>query len=347
MSKAKLKNEILTPEQEAEIIAAKEIKYEKYLWKLARIGYRKYLKANEDLIKEKVTKIAKEARRKIRNREIFASGMMSMIVASFGLNIDWKPSVYSKNFNGLIMLGIIPENDPGRDNYYNGVVAYLSTAAVRTRLLISSTHWDAFIALIGGPRDPLGTPPGTNSTPGTWNYIYPLQSNKPTRTIPLTTAKKAIIKAINIAIHNMYADIPDNVIIQADTDALHIVPKADHQDPTAPEKITALAYPVVEDLGGGKIRVKTKKSSSAKRGSKLNDAVEIEFSYVLVDARTGVIPATVPAGATILTVSEANIVITLPDAALGMRIVLFARWIYVKHPDKSGGYGVSGNDIVT
>jgi hypothetical protein len=348
MSKAKL---TINPEsKEVRKLADPKAWHEEYLFKKNWKADEKAEADSQRAKKDDAKKTDDDSRKKISNGETLGCLIATIIVSSFGFNNDNEEPTISEKFRGLIILSIIPEDDAGRDAYYNGVVGYLIPAVV-TRLLISAAHLTAFTNLIGPARSFTGTPPNTNSTPGTWNYIYPLQSNKATRTTTLTTAKKAIIKAINTAIHNMYADIPDNVIIPADTAALNIVPKANRQDPTDPAKITALVIPVVEALGGGKIRVKSKQSASAKRGKKLNDAVEIEFSYILVDARTGAIPATVPVtippSVTVLTVSEANVVITLPDTALGMRIVLFARWIYVKHPDKSGGYGTSGNDIVS
>jgi hypothetical protein len=303
-------------------------------------------KVKQSAKKDELNRIENQEKRKIRNGETVSCLMMTILVSTFGFNNEADKSEIFKNFNGAIILNIIPTTDGGRDTYYNEVIAYL-TPAVLLRLHILPAHFTAFSELMGPDRSSTGTPPGTNSTHGTWNYVYPLQKIKGTTTEELTTAKDALIIEINAAIHVMFADISDNSITPADTTALHITPKADHKAPQeTPAEITALVYPQVIALGGFKVNIKSRQAANAKRGKKLNKAVSIEHSYVLVAAGAP-IPSTVPEGATVIVVTKADFILELTSAAAGMRIVVFSRWIYPSHPKQSGGYGNSGNDIVS
>src|ERR1019366_5893064 len=114
-------------------------------------------------------------------------------------------------------------------SYFNGSLSYL-TPAVQTRLHIDPLKFAVFSGLMGGPRLPTGTPPNTNSTPGTWNYSFPLEKSSASRTTPLVESKDGLIVSIKAAMRNMYADIPDNALLPIDTTTLHIVPKSQHAD---------------------------------------------------------------------------------------------------------------------
>lgn len=337
MGKSKIKKEM----------AVENNFYESYLSEEESNADAKSQLDSQHVKNEEVTKSDNEKRKKIRHQETFLSRMMTILFASFGFNISLKQPIHSQSFDGIIILSIIPNTDAGRDTYYNSINGYLTTT-VRTRLGINAAKFTVFTNLIGGPRVITGTPPNTNSTAGTWNFVYPQQKIKATTTETLTIAKDGLIVSIDAAITDMFSDIADSAITATDTSNLNIKPKsARKKAQLTPEKITELIYPVVESQGGLQVLIISKQAASAKRGKKLNKAVSIELSYVLINAITGVIPTTVPDNATVITVTKTRFLLELDSSAAGMRIVVFARWVYPAHPKQSGGYKNSGNDIVS
>ncbi len=249
---------------------------------------------------------------------------------------------YTNSQIRIIVLLMFPAKDVDFNTYVNAVQGYLTPAA-QTRLHIDSVKFGVFATLMGGPAIPGGTPPGTNSTPHTWNYVYPLEKNSATFTHPLQDEKVLIEGQLKVAIRNMWTDVPDSVITITDTTVLHLVKRADHADPTPePEKIDVLVKIALDPVGGGNVWCDFTKMTGG--GGKLNDFVQIEIAYSLIPINA--VPP-VPSPATSaqctnhLTVSTSHYLLELGEVAMGMKLVLFARWVYVKHPKQSGAYGVS------
>jgi hypothetical protein len=247
----------------------------------------------------------------------------------------------------LIILIVFPIKDADLDGYFNNARAYLTTASVQTRLHVDADKFATLNGLMGGDRTFTASPPNTNGTPDSWNYVYPLEKSKATFTHPLKTWKDKLAVKIKAAFMDIFSDIPDSAIKQVDTDNLFIKPKSQRKKRTnTPTQITEKAYPMLIPLGGGQMRVLTHKEKKSKRGAKLNRRVEIEIIWILVERndKITVLPSDCPNKQVI---STANFVLNLGAEAGGMRLVLFARWIYVKHPKQSGGFGTGANNIVT
>jgi hypothetical protein len=261
----------------------------------------------------------------------------------------------NKKANGLtngqiryIILTIFPSRDDSLDAYFNNVLGYF-TSAVQTRLHVDSVKWGVFTGLMGGPRLPTGTPPNTNSTPGTWNYVFPLEKSSATRTTPLVVSKDELIVSIKAALRNVYSDIPDSALTPTDTTVTHIVPKSQHADRgPEPEEITILVTIKLDSLGGGKEEVLFLMPNGDIAMPFLNANVEYSYSLIPMNA---VPPVPVPATSAQCDFkdvsSTARLILNLGEAAVGMKIVMFARYVYIKHPTKSGGYGAGVPDIIS
>src|ERR1035437_629826 len=286
--------------------------------------------------------INKEKKRKNLNGEDLAGRIFSGINATVGIPEDvqeMRSSVFNIELMIIILL-IFPTKDIELDTYFNSVFAYL-TPAVLLRLHITVANFTTFSDLMGGPRTPVGPPPGTNGTAHTWNYVYPLEKAKATHTGDLKTEKQTLKVQIKAAILVMYADIPDNAIILLDTTTLGITKKANRKKAVKdPAKITVLVVFGITALGGGQMRITCRTATDAKRNSKLNRYVNIEISYSLIE-RTGIAPATAAACTYKTVITKANYILELGEDAAGMKLVLFGRWVYTKHPTKSGSYGSS------
>lgn len=110
-----------------------------------------------------------------------------------------------------------PSRDGDFDNYANSKYAYLK--ANEARLGINSA---GILAILGPPPTPAGPPPGTNATPGTWNYVYPLESNPETFTHPLKLQKDSLRAQLETAFRTVYGDIPQSVLTADDRTALNL-----------------------------------------------------------------------------------------------------------------------------
>ena len=262
----------------------------------------------------------------------------------------------AKNENGysnsqirsIIMLTIFPNADGMLNKYFNTVQGYMTTA-VQNRLHIDPEKFATFATLMGGPAIPTGTPPGTNSEPGTWNYVYPLESTKATFTHPLKNQKDALVTSVKAAVRAMYTDVPDSAITITDTLTLHIQPKSDRKDPTPePPEIKIIPGIAINSLGGGKEElVFTLPTGDI---AKPSADVDIEIAYSLVPIG-GTPPAVPPATSIDCTnhqvISAARFTLSLGETAVGMQLVLFARYVYVKHPKQSGAFGAAKTVVVS
>jgi hypothetical protein len=244
-----------------------------------------------------------------------------------------------------IILAIFPTKEADIDVYFNKVMGYLNSSTVRSRLKITTGTYNAVVALIGGPRLPDGTPPNTNSTPETWNYVYPQATTDGISNSTLITEKDALVIEIKAAINKMYGDIPDNVIIPDDTKTLGIKPKSDRSARTLPPEIITTPVVSMESLGGEKIAAKFFKATGIKRASKINKKANIETVYSIIKI-DGVSPATAGDCTDKVTLTKANSVLSFPGKS-GYKIVSFSRWIYSKHPALSGGFGNAVTCIIT
>ena len=240
-----------------------------------------------------------------------------------------------------MVLGIFPNTQSDKNIYYNSVLAYITPAAVQTRLKIVAAKFTTFKNLIGDPPSPTGTPPNTNSTEHTWNYVFPLAENVSTSTKPLRDERVSMITLIENALYDVYSDIPDSVIKETDTLNLGIKPKSDRKKPTLePALITSLVVIGLKALGGGNVQTTCRTSSDNKKASKLNENTDIEFAYSLI-APGETPPATADECKVKAVVTKAKDVLELGEAAVGKKLVLFARWVYTKHKTKSGKFGTS------
>ncbi len=243
----------------------------------------------------------------------------------------------------IIILAIFPTREGDLDAYFNNVQGYLTLAATRTRLGVDATKFATFNGLMGGPRLPTGTPPNTNSTPHTWNYVYPLEKDYTTKTKPLVDEKDELIVSIKAAIRDVYSNIPDANLLPVDITTTHIVPKANHADPTPePEEIVITVGITLTPLGGGKMEAVFTTPTGAIAMPFLGVTIQIAYSIIPINATPPVpSPATSGACAVHDVISTARHIFDLGETAIGMKMVLFARYVYIKHPKKSGGYAES------
>lgn len=247
----------------------------------------------------------------------------------------------------IIILMVFPNKDVDLDSYFNQAYSYLANAGIRSRLHIDVDNYTALVDLMGGPRDPLANPPNTNGTPGTWNYVYPLEKAKGTFTHPLKTEKDKLIIQIKAAFATIFSDIPDSAILPADTTNLLIKPKSSRKKrQNVPKEITEVVHVFLIPLGGGKMKVICRKEKNSKRGSKLNRKTDIEIAWVMIE-RKAIIPNTSASCPNKQVISTSKFVLEIAADDVGMRMVLFARWVYVKHPKQSGEFGTGANEIVT
>ena len=218
------------------------------------------------------------------------------------------------------------------------MLAFFNLIATREKYLVVEDKWTVLIGLMGGPPIPGGTPPGTNSTEHTWNYVYPLESKKSTYTDPLKTEKDNLIISIKEAINNIYSDIPDSKIDIALTSATGLKKKADRAAPTEPEQIVELVIIGIVSMGGGNMKVICREEAMSSRGKKLNKRCNIELAYSIVAA--GETPPKSAADCKFLTtVTKATSILELGEDAVGKTLYLYARWVYTKYPKKSGKFG--------
>ena len=253
----------------------------------------------------------------------------------------------SNSANNHIILIIFPRVDGEVNDYFNKVLGYITPLETQKRLHIDPAKFGELQVLIGGPCDPAATPPNTNGTAGTWNYVYPLEKDKSTFTHPLQKAKVKLIQEIKAKILDIYTDIPDSVITETDTLALGIKPKADRKKRTAiPPKITETVVIGLTPLGGGNVEVMVRTSKDAKRASKLNTSVDIEIAYSLV-AKGEVAPASSKLCANKQVITKSRYLLELGEDAQGTKLVLFARWIYVSHETQSGAFGSAATCTVS
>ena len=238
-----------------------------------------------------------------------------------------------------IILVIFPSTNVGKNDYYNKVLGYLTPIATQKRLHIDPVKFGTFSDLIGGPCDPTATPPNTNGTAGTWNYVYPLEKDKATFTYPLSDAKKALVISIKEAILDMYSDIPDSAINKTDTLTLGITAKADRKKPVlTPAKITSSTVIGLTPIGGGNVEIMIRTSKDVKRASKLNRSVDIEIAWSIV-APTAAGPTDSTECNFVKIITTARYLLQLGEKAPGNKLYLFARWVYTSHEEQSGSFG--------
>ena len=243
----------------------------------------------------------------------------------------------------IIVLSIFPKTDAGLDTYYNNLQAYLLAPATQTRLHIDALKYGVFAGLMGGPRIPTGTPPNTNSTPGTWNYSFPMATNKATTNSVFVESKDSLKISIKEAIYNMFGDIPDNALNTTDIATTHIVPKRNHAHAVAePPEITIGVTINLNPLGGGKMDAHflTPTGDIAMPFPGVN--IQVAYSLIPINATPAVpSPATSADCDVHDVISEAHHIFAFGEEAIGKKLVMFARYVYIKHPLKSGGYGSS------
>ena len=247
----------------------------------------------------------------------------------------------------FIVLSLFPSKEADKNEYYNSVLGYLTPTATKTRLHINATKFTTFSDLIGDPASPSETPPNTNGTPHTWNFVYPQVSNTLTYTRALKNEKRSLIVTIEAALRDLFSDIPDSAIIPEDTLALGIRAKSDRKKAEKdPPKITELVVIGLKSLGGGMVEVSCRTSSDTKKVSKLNPSVEIELAYSILDKGEAV-PADSSKCEFKETVTKAKWQLELGETEVGKKLVLFARWVYTKHKGKSGNFGSAVSIVIS
>jgi hypothetical protein len=228
---------------------------------------------------------------------------------------------------------------------FNEVLAFFNLIATRHSYGVDEDKWTIMVALMGGPPIPGGTPPGTNSTAGTWNYVYPLESKKATYTDPLKTEKNKLIKKIKDALNDVYSDIPDSKIDIALTSATGLTAKANRAAGTEPEFIEELVIIGLVSPGGGDMKVICRKEAMSSRGSKFNKRCDIEFAYSIV-AAGDTPPASAKDCKITALATKATSILELGSDAVGKTLYLYARWVYTKYPKKSGKFGTAVNKVI-
>jgi hypothetical protein len=158
-----------------------------------------------------------------------------------------------------------------------------------------------------------------------------------------------LVVSIKAALRNMYGDIPDNALLPIDTTTLHIVPKSQHADPTPePPEITIGVTIKLIPLGNGKMEALFIMPNGDIAIPFIG--VSIEYAYSLIP-QNAVPPIPIPTISSQCTTkdvcSTARHTFNFGEAAVGMKVIMFARYVYIKHPTKSGGYGAGVPGIVS
>ena len=235
--------------------------------------------------------------------------------------------------------GPFPRKDGDFNNYANLAHAYLRAEAIR--LGVTPGNLAIVLAILGPPPTVIGPPPGTNATAGTWNFVYPLESNKATFTHPLKLQKDDLRKQLEKAFGNIYADIADSLITSDDELNLHILSRASHKQRSAePPQINDLVVISLKGLGGGRIQRSVRTSSDSKTASKFAGA-DIEYRWVIYESAGDPLPQ--PPAAPFQcpnseVATQAISIMELGAENAGKKLALFARWIYTKHPARSGPF---------
>src|ERR1035437_4798080 len=294
-------------------------------------------KENDKLRKKEHHAIKNEKKNEGKNGKDLMGRINSTLIASTGINEDVneiRASVILIDW--IIILIMFPRNEPDLNTYFNGVMNYM-TPAVRTRLHVDSIKFTAFTDLMGGVTNPIGPPPGTHGTEHTWNYVYPLGLAKSTHTQTFKKEQDKLKKQIKAALVEVYSDIPDSAITIKDTSTLNIRKKTDRRKRRTHAKITETVVDGLTPLGGGNVEITCRITKSSKRASKLNRYTDIEICWSLIE-RKGMPPATAKECTDKKVITKAKYILELGEDAVGMRLIIFVRWIYTKHESKSGEF---------
>ena len=146
----------------------------------------------------------------------------------------------------------------------------------------------------------------------------------------------------------MFGDIPDNALTPTDTVTTHIVPKKNHAAhvPEPPEIVIDVTI-TMTPLGNGKMEVHYSMPNGDIAMPFPGVNIQIAYSLIPINAVPPVpSPATSAACDFSDVISDARQIMNLGEPAVGMKLVLFARYVYIKHPTKSGGFGASVSKTV-
>jgi len=206
---------------------------------------------------------------------------------------------------------LFPTKDTERDEYYNRAIPYIDANKVRLTVA-PATATDAVNLL-------------TN-----WNATYPQSKNPDTRTRTITNQKDQLISKIEEALRNIYADIPESVLTDADRNTLNLK-KRDTVNTPRPA-INVVPFAKAQGEAGGLVEFICRTDSDSSRASVLPEADGIEVVFNVGGAQ----PVSPSDCTRNFFSSKAKFRISFDLSDAGKKVNCFVRWKNNSDPAKSG-----------
>jgi hypothetical protein len=243
------------------------------------------------------------------------------------------------------MSKIIPTTHTDKNLYFLAVVAYL--VANKTRLQIVDAYIELLQALYG-----------TESTAGTYLYLYKLYADKSTRTNVISQQLTDIEDQIAAQLRKIYDDIPASVWNTQDRAVTNskkgLTPE--HTIPT--ERIKATCVLDVQSNRGGLITVSGRETEDSKRSSLPEGVSGMEIMYAVIVStirpQVGDFVGKVltqclsPANCTDhITFTKARGEFQIDAQLSGYLFVCWGRWIILNHPNLAGDWSERHELMIT
>jgi hypothetical protein len=216
---------------------------------------------------------------------------------------------------------IFPTTLSGKSEYYNRAIPYCD--ANKVRLIIDVTKI--------GDRV-------TNLTD--WNNVYPKSVDDNLTTKTLRDQRDDLIPVIENGMREIYADIPESKLTDADRNTLNLKKRDTVKTPRP--KITDVPFMKIRGLEGALMQATCRTASDSTRASMHKDADGIELVYII----SGTAPASPNDCTKTVFSSKAKFFIQLDIADAGKKLFGFARWKNNSDNNKIGPY-VAVNGMIT
>jgi hypothetical protein len=220
--------------------------------------------------------------------------------------------------------GRFPTKDADFNTHFGTVVAYLNTHSVR--LLITAVVLSAL-----GDLKTL------------WDDLYPKSTNTDTATKSIKDQKRQVRKDIETLLREIYADIPNSVLITSDRNTLNL--KERDTTPTARGKINTVPGVIIQARTGRLIDVECRVTGDSTRPSRHPDSDAIEWRCNVAPL-ADTAPTTPPPGDPTTRVpdapafrtgivSKAKFTVQLPPEDAGKMADVQCRWVNITDSSKN------------
>lgn len=189
------------------------------------------------------------------------------------------------------------------------VVPFLANPANQARLGVSDDNKDFLVDAFG-----------SSSTAGSWVYLWEKTSDDTTSTKPLRKQRNTVQKTITNKVREVYDDIPESALTEADRTTL-LIPKRDKKPS---ERAAITTRPTLKLLvqGGARFIVENRVTSDSTRPSMHPAADYVEFIYCIQET-----PPTDPAECNKTKIfSKSRDVLQLDPAVGGEKMHCYSRW---------------------